>query len=88
MIAATHGKRAVDKLAQFKPHIKEHEMDAEVEAFEQIARAAGARFRAWREPKAVRLLPGRHTCGLPRADWNQIARFKGGAMPGELKCQT
>ena len=35
MIAATHGKRAVDNLAQFKPHIKAHEMDAEVQAFEE-----------------------------------------------------
>ncbi|TFK78100.1 hypothetical protein K466DRAFT_456150, partial [Polyporus arcularius HHB13444] len=35
VIAATHGKRAVDNLAQFKPHIKEHEMDNEVQAFEE-----------------------------------------------------
>lgn len=35
MIAATHGKRAVDNLAQFKPHIKAHEMDDEVTAFEE-----------------------------------------------------
>ncbi|EMD39578.1 hypothetical protein CERSUDRAFT_37437, partial [Gelatoporia subvermispora B] len=35
VIAATHGKRAVDNLAQFKPHIKAHEMDSEVTAFEE-----------------------------------------------------
>ncbi|KIY51538.1 HAD-like protein [Fistulina hepatica ATCC 64428] len=35
VIAATHGKRAVDNLAQFKPYIKVHEMDAEVQAFEE-----------------------------------------------------
>ena len=35
MIAATHGKRAVDNLAQFKPEIKPHEMDAEVQKFEE-----------------------------------------------------
>ncbi|KAI0755116.1 HAD-like protein [Daedaleopsis nitida] len=35
VIAATHGKRAVDNLAQFKPQIKSHEMDAEVQAFEE-----------------------------------------------------
>ncbi|PIL22414.1 hypothetical protein GSI_15102 [Ganoderma sinense ZZ0214-1] len=35
VIAATHGKRAVDNLAQFKPHIKAHEMDSEVQAFEE-----------------------------------------------------
>ena len=35
VIAATHGKRAVDNLAQFKPHIKAHEMDDEVQAFEE-----------------------------------------------------
>ena len=35
MIAATHGKRAVDNLAQFKPHIQAHEMDAEVQDFEE-----------------------------------------------------
>lgn len=35
VIAATHGKRAVDNLAQFKPHIKEHQMDSEVNAFEE-----------------------------------------------------
>ncbi|KAG7445598.1 HAD-like protein [Guyanagaster necrorhizus] len=35
VIAATHGKRAVDNLAAFKPHIKEHEMDDEVTKFEE-----------------------------------------------------
>jgi hypothetical protein len=35
VIAATHGKRAVDNLAQFKPAIKAHEMDAEVQNFEE-----------------------------------------------------
>ncbi|KAF5380654.1 hypothetical protein D9757_007009 [Collybiopsis confluens] len=35
VIAATHGKRAVDNLAQFKPHIKAHEMDSEVQNFEE-----------------------------------------------------
>jgi len=35
VIAATHGKRAVDNLAQFKPHIKAHEMDDEVQKFEE-----------------------------------------------------
>lgn len=35
VIAATHGKRAVDNLAQFKPHIKSHEMDDEVTNFEE-----------------------------------------------------
>ncbi|KDQ62733.1 hypothetical protein JAAARDRAFT_171334 [Jaapia argillacea MUCL 33604] len=35
VIAATHGKRAVDNLAQFKPQIKDHEMDDEVQQFEE-----------------------------------------------------
>ena len=35
VIAATHGKRAVDNLAQFKPYIKAHEMDAAVQEFEE-----------------------------------------------------
>jgi len=35
VIAATHGKRAVDNLAQFKPSIRAHEMDAEVQKFEE-----------------------------------------------------
>jgi len=35
VIAATHGKRAIDNLSQFKPHIKEHEMENEVQAFEE-----------------------------------------------------
>ncbi|KAF9002930.1 HAD-like domain-containing protein [Cyathus striatus] len=35
VIAATHGKRAIDNLAMFKPHIKEHEMDDEVTKFEE-----------------------------------------------------
>ncbi|EIN13024.1 HAD-like protein [Punctularia strigosozonata HHB-11173 SS5] len=35
VIAATHGKRAVDNLAHFKPDIKEHEMDDEVANFEE-----------------------------------------------------
>jgi hypothetical protein len=35
VIAATHGKRAVDNLSHFMPHIKEHEMDSEVTKFEE-----------------------------------------------------
>ena len=35
VIAATHGKRAIDNLAHFRPEIKAHEMDAEVAKFEQ-----------------------------------------------------
>lgn len=35
VIAATHGKRAIDNLAHFRPEIKDHEMDAEVAKFEQ-----------------------------------------------------
>ncbi|KAH9480865.1 putative phosphatase HAD1 [Psilocybe cubensis] len=34
VIAATHGKRAVDNLSQFKPHLAEEEMEREVERFE------------------------------------------------------
>ncbi|KAF7338235.1 HAD-like protein [Mycena venus] len=35
IIALTHGKRAVDNLTALKPDIEEHEMDAEVAAFER-----------------------------------------------------
>lgn len=35
VISATHGKRAIDNLSMFKPHIKAHEMDGEVQAFEE-----------------------------------------------------
>ncbi|KAH8112726.1 HAD-like protein [Phellopilus nigrolimitatus] len=35
VIAATHGKRAIDNLAFYRPEIKVHEMGAAVEAFEQ-----------------------------------------------------
>ena len=35
VITATHGKRAVDNLSHFKPHIKEHEMEDEVTKFEE-----------------------------------------------------
>ncbi|KZP11967.1 HAD-like protein [Athelia psychrophila] len=35
VIAATHGKRGCDNLAQFKPHIQAHEMDGEVQSFEE-----------------------------------------------------
>ncbi|KAI0068873.1 HAD-like protein [Artomyces pyxidatus] len=34
VIAATHGKRAIDNLAQFKPELKAHEMDDAVTEFE------------------------------------------------------
>ncbi|KAI0042333.1 HAD-like protein [Auriscalpium vulgare] len=34
VIAATHGKRAIDNLAQFKPELKAHEMDDAVTDFE------------------------------------------------------
>ena len=34
VIAETHGKRAIDNLARFKPHLRSHEMEAAVEEFE------------------------------------------------------
>ncbi|KJA20140.1 hypothetical protein HYPSUDRAFT_167356 [Hypholoma sublateritium FD-334 SS-4] len=34
VIAATHGKRAVDNLSQFKPQLRAHEIEDEVERFE------------------------------------------------------
>ena len=35
VIAATHGKRAIDNLAHFKPYLRAHEMEAAVEEFER-----------------------------------------------------
>lgn len=35
VIAATHGKRAIDNLARFKPHLRAHELAAGVEEFER-----------------------------------------------------
>ena len=35
VIAATHGRRAIDNLARFKPHLRAHEMHAAVEEFER-----------------------------------------------------
>ena len=35
VIAATHGKRAIDNLARFKPHLLPHEMVTAVEEFER-----------------------------------------------------
>lgn len=35
VIAATHGKRAIDNLRQFKPHLEEHQLPKEVQAFEE-----------------------------------------------------
>lgn len=35
VIAATHGKRAIDNLAHFRPELKSHEMDNAVAMFEQ-----------------------------------------------------
>ncbi|KAF5377922.1 hypothetical protein D9615_006761 [Tricholomella constricta] len=35
VIAATHGKRAIDNLAHFRPEIEAHQMDDEVEKFEE-----------------------------------------------------
>ena len=35
VIAATHGKRAIDNLRQFKPHLEAHELEDEVARFEE-----------------------------------------------------
>jgi hypothetical protein len=35
VISATHGKRAIDNLTRFKPHLLSHEMDAAVDKFER-----------------------------------------------------
>ncbi len=35
VIAATHGKRAIDNLVCFKPHLRSHEMKAAMEEFER-----------------------------------------------------
>ncbi|KAF9054818.1 HAD-like domain-containing protein [Panaeolus papilionaceus] len=35
VISSTHGKRAIDNLSEFKPHIKESDIEAEVARFEE-----------------------------------------------------
>ncbi|KAI0302452.1 HAD-like domain-containing protein [Multifurca ochricompacta] len=35
VIAATHGKRAIDNLARFRPHLRAHELSAAVDDFER-----------------------------------------------------
>ena len=35
VIAATHGKRAIDNLAHFKPHLRAHELSAAMDEFER-----------------------------------------------------
>ena len=35
VIATTHGKRAIDNLAHFKPHLRAHELPAAVDEFER-----------------------------------------------------
>ncbi|KIJ54317.1 hypothetical protein M422DRAFT_153617 [Sphaerobolus stellatus SS14] len=54
VIAATHGRRAVDNLAALKPHIKPEDMEAEVEAFERtiLAYADAYNYRRTR-PKIL-----------------------------------
>jgi hypothetical protein len=47
MIAATHGKRAIDNLAHYKPHLRAHELPAAVDEFERsILCYADAHVRA------------------------------------------
>lgn len=57
MIAATHGKRAVDNLAQFKPSIKSHEMDDEVQKFEESILFFADAYRVHGPGSAVPSLP-------------------------------
>jgi hypothetical protein len=35
VIAATHGKRAIDTIAHFKPHLRAHDLPAAVDEFER-----------------------------------------------------
>ncbi|ETW85833.1 hypothetical protein HETIRDRAFT_16177, partial [Heterobasidion irregulare TC 32-1] len=55
VIASTHGKRAIDNLAQFKPHLKAHEMDDAVTEFEETILYYADAFHRHR---SVRILPG------------------------------
>ncbi|KAH8106675.1 HAD-like protein [Phellopilus nigrolimitatus] len=53
VIAATHGKRAIDNLAFYRPEIKAHEMDAAVEAFEQSILDFADSFKKCAERRAI-----------------------------------
>ncbi|KAH8112544.1 HAD-like protein [Phellopilus nigrolimitatus] len=66
VIAATHGKRAIDNLAFYRPEIKAHEMDAAVEAFEQTILDFADSFQ---KRAARRLTSGESSAGFSaRAD--------------------
>ncbi|KAH8106667.1 HAD-like protein [Phellopilus nigrolimitatus] len=61
VIAATHGKRAIDNLAFYRPDIKAHEMDAAVEAFEQSILDFADSFK---KREARRLSSGESSAGF------------------------
>ncbi|KAH8112549.1 HAD-like protein [Phellopilus nigrolimitatus] len=52
VIAATHGKRAIDNLSFYRPEIKPHEMDAAVEAFERSILDFADSFKKFTERRA------------------------------------
>jgi hypothetical protein len=51
VIAATHGKCAIDNLKHFKPHLLSHEMEAAVEAFERSILLYADAYASRRAPR-------------------------------------
>lgn len=54
VIAATHGKRAIDNLKQFKPHLKDHELPSEVQSFEETILAFADEFQTNKQRRLSR----------------------------------
>jgi hypothetical protein len=75
VIAATHGKRAIDNLARFKPHLRSHEMEAAVEEFE---RSILFHADAYARQRAART----STPSLPDSDSGSDSRPGSGASSG------
>jgi hypothetical protein len=59
VIAATHGKRAIDNLAQFKPHLLSHEMVSAVRNSRDPSSSTPMRMRngAWHPAQRLRSCP-------------------------------
>ncbi|KAG5636490.1 hypothetical protein H0H81_007824 [Sphagnurus paluster] len=83
VIAATHGKRAIDNLAQFCPELQAHEMDDAVEQFEETIlffadafnrHGPGSRFNSGANTPAYAISSGAVTPALSSGSSASVSR--------------
>jgi hypothetical protein len=77
VIAATHGKRAIDNLKQFKPYLKEHHLPGEVQVFEESILAFADEYQDTQKRRSSRASSVASASSVPMSATSSISSRAG-----------